>query len=274
MLAVPPIITNAYLGVDEVDADLVDAARGMGMSAGEILARVELPLALPLIFAGIRTAALFVISTATIASLAGFSGTLGDLIANETSYHFSGVLGAAICVAALALAVEGALALLQRALTPRGLRSGRSTTPPAARSASLRRSRLDSVFYDNHDRQTRNWPRETTLMISRLSRHRTLSTRVGALAAACALSLALAACGSSSKSSSSSSSTSTTAATVVVIKPATSGPGVGKPAVTIGDKNFAEEYILGQLYTQALKAKGFTSTSTKTSAPRRSSSRR
>jgi osmoprotectant transport system permease protein len=122
ILAVPPIVTNAYLGVDGVDRDLVDAARGMGMSGIEILTRVELPLATPLVFAGIRTAALFVVSTTTIASLAGFSGSLGDIIANETSYHFSGVLGAAICVAALALAVEGALTLLQRALTPRGLR--------------------------------------------------------------------------------------------------------------------------------------------------------
>jgi osmoprotectant transport system permease protein len=122
VLAVPPIITNAYLGVDGVDPDLVDAARGMGMSGSEILRRVELPLAVPFLFAGIRTAAVFVISTTTIASLAGFSGSLGDVIANETSYHFSGVLGGAICVAALALAVEGALALLQRAVTPRGLR--------------------------------------------------------------------------------------------------------------------------------------------------------
>jgi osmoprotectant transport system permease protein len=122
VLAFAPIVTNAYLGVVEVDPELVDAARGMGMSEWEILRRVELPLAVPLIFAGIRTAALFVISTATIASLAGFSGTLGDVIANETSYHFSGVLGAAICVALLALSVEGALALLQRALTPRGVK--------------------------------------------------------------------------------------------------------------------------------------------------------
>jgi len=122
ILAFAPIVTNAYLGVVEVDPELVDAARGMGMSEWEILRRVELPLAVPLIFAGIRTAALFVISTATIASLAGFSGTLGDVIANETSYHFSGVLGAAICVALLALAVEGALALVQHALTPRGVK--------------------------------------------------------------------------------------------------------------------------------------------------------
>jgi osmoprotectant transport system permease protein len=137
ILAVPPIITNSYLAIDGVDRDLVDAAKGMGMSEGEILRRVELPLAVPLIFAGIRTAAVFVVSTTTIASLAGFSGSLGDVIANETSYHFSGVLGAAICVAVLALAVEGALTLVQRALTPRGLliaepQRGRSRVADAA----------------------------------------------------------------------------------------------------------------------------------------------
>jgi osmoprotectant transport system permease protein len=122
ILAVPPIITNTYLAVDKVDPEVVDAARGMGMSGAQVLARVELPLSVPLIFAGIRTASVFVISTTTIASLAGFSGSLGDIIANETTYHFSGVLGAAICVAALTLAVDGLLALVQRALTPRGLR--------------------------------------------------------------------------------------------------------------------------------------------------------
>jgi osmoprotectant transport system permease protein len=122
ILAVPPIITNTYLAVDKVDPEVVDAARGMGMSGAQVLARVELPLAVPLMFAGIRTASVFVISTTTIASLAGFSGSLGDIIANETTYHFSGVLGAAICVAALTLAVDALLALLQRALTPRGLR--------------------------------------------------------------------------------------------------------------------------------------------------------
>jgi osmoprotectant transport system permease protein len=135
ILAVPPIVTNTYLGVDGVDAEVVDAARGMGMSAIEIVARVELPLAVPLIFAGIRTASVFVISTATIASLAGFSGTLGDPIANETSYHFYGVLGAAICVAALALAVEGALTLTQHALTPRGVRLVRRTQADTASGA-------------------------------------------------------------------------------------------------------------------------------------------
>jgi osmoprotectant transport system permease protein len=130
ILAVPPIITNAYLGIESVDPDLVDAARGMGMTEREVLLRVELPLAVPPLFAGIRTAAVFVISTTTIASLAGFSGSLGDIIANETSYHFAGVLGAAICVALLALAVEGVLTLVQHALTPRGVRTAAELRTP------------------------------------------------------------------------------------------------------------------------------------------------
>lgn len=127
VLAVPPMITNAYLAVDGVDPDLVDAARGMGMSGWEVLRRVELPLAVPLLFAGIRTASVFVVSTTTLAALVGFSGSLGDVIANETSYHFSGVLGAAICVAALALLVDGVLAGVQRLVTPRGLRLAQRT---------------------------------------------------------------------------------------------------------------------------------------------------
>jgi osmoprotectant transport system permease protein len=136
ILAVPPIVTNAYLGVEGVDSDLVDAARGMGMSSWQTIRRVELPLAAPLLFAGIRTAALFVVSTTTIAALAGFSGSLGDVIANETSYHFSGVLGGAICVAALALLVDGALTVLQRLLTPRGLRLQERERARAAQAAA------------------------------------------------------------------------------------------------------------------------------------------
>ena len=122
VLAVPPIVTNAYVGIDGVDRDVVDAARGTGFTEWQILRQVELPLGIPLIFAGIRTAALFVVSTTTIAALTGYSGSLGDIINNETSYHLSGVLGAAICIAALALVVELLLAAVQRALTPKGLK--------------------------------------------------------------------------------------------------------------------------------------------------------
>ena len=122
VLAIPPIITNAYAAIDGVDRDVVDAARGMGLTGWQIVRQVELPLGIPLIFAGIRTAALFVVSTTTIAALTGYSGSLGDIIDNETSYHLAGVLGAAICIAGLALAVEGVLGAIQRLLTPQGLK--------------------------------------------------------------------------------------------------------------------------------------------------------
>ena len=89
MLAVPPILTNAYVAVDEVDPDAVEAARGMGMTPRQVLRRVELPLALPLLFAGIRTAAVFVVATATIAAIAG-GGGLGDILVNQASYRIRG----------------------------------------------------------------------------------------------------------------------------------------------------------------------------------------
>lgn len=121
VLAVPPVLTNAYVAVDGVDPEAVEAARGMGMKPSQVLWQVELPLALPLIFAGIRTGAVYVIATATLAAIAG-GGGLGDIIVNQANYGLPGVLAGAIAVAALAFAAEGLLALLQRAVTPRGLR--------------------------------------------------------------------------------------------------------------------------------------------------------
>ena len=122
VLAVPPILTNAYVAVDGVQTEAVEAARGMGMTGRQIVTRVELPLALPLIFAGIRTATVFVVATATIAAVAG-GGGLGDIIVNQAGYGLEGVVGAAICVSVLALVADGAVGLLQRALTPPGLRA-------------------------------------------------------------------------------------------------------------------------------------------------------
>ncbi len=129
VLAVPPILTNAYVAVDEVEPDAVEAARGMGMTRSQILLRVELPMALPLIFAGIRTAVVFVVATATIAAVAG-GGGLGDIIVNRAAYGYEGVVGAAICVSVLALAADAALGLVQRLLTPPGLRAGAHTLEP------------------------------------------------------------------------------------------------------------------------------------------------
>jgi osmoprotectant transport system permease protein len=121
VLAIPPILTNAYVAVDGVETDAVEAARGMGMTRWQIVRSVELPLALPLVFAGIRTATVFVVATATIAAVAG-GGGLGDIIVNQAGYGLEGVVGAAICVSILALAADGALGLVQKLLTPAGLR--------------------------------------------------------------------------------------------------------------------------------------------------------
>ena len=121
VLGVPPILTNAYVAVDEVEPDAVEAARGMGMTPMQVLWRIELPLALPLLFAGIRTSAVFIVATATIAAIAGGSG-LGEILVNQASYGVAGLVGAALCVSLLALAVDAALGGIQRALTPRGLK--------------------------------------------------------------------------------------------------------------------------------------------------------
>jgi osmoprotectant transport system permease protein len=118
VLAVPPILTNAYFAVDGVDRDVVEAARGMGYTELQILTRVELPLGLPLVIAGIRISAIFVIATATIAAVAG-GGGLGEIIVNQASYGLAGVVAASLCVSALAFLAAGLLALLLRSTTPR-----------------------------------------------------------------------------------------------------------------------------------------------------------
>lgn len=122
ILAVPVILTNAYIAVDGVDRDLVQAARGMGMTGWQVLRQVELPLAIPLLFAGVRTAALFVMATTPLAAISGAAGGLGDIISNQASYRFQGVVTASLVITLLAFAVEALFALLQRQLTPRGAR--------------------------------------------------------------------------------------------------------------------------------------------------------
>ena len=121
LLAIPPILTNAYVGVTQVDRDTVDAARGVGMTEAEIVRSVELPLALPLIFGGIKTSTVNVIATATIAPLVGVL-TLGDPIINVSGYGDTGRLAAAIVVAALAVFTELLLGAAQRAVTPEGIK--------------------------------------------------------------------------------------------------------------------------------------------------------
>jgi osmoprotectant transport system permease protein len=124
VLGIPPILTNTYVGVRQVDSNAVEAARGMGMSDLGIITKIELPLAVPTIMSGVRTGAINIIATATIAPLAGVV-TLGDFILNRNVYGDEGVLAGAILVAVLAMLVELGLAGLQRALTPRGVKLAR-----------------------------------------------------------------------------------------------------------------------------------------------------
>lgn len=122
LLAIPPILTNTYVGVRQVDRELADSAKGMGLTGFQVVKQVELPLALPLIFGGIRTSVVNVIATATIAPLAGVV-TLGDPIIAGGVYGDDGRLGAAMLVAVIALIAEALFAALQKAVTPRGLRA-------------------------------------------------------------------------------------------------------------------------------------------------------
>ncbi|MEE1930367.1 ABC transporter permease subunit [Streptomyces sp. TRM 70351] len=133
LFAVPPLLTNAYVGMREADRDAVEAARGMGMSAGQLLWRTELPLAYPLIMTGVRSAAVQIVATATLAALPG-GGGLGRIItAGFRTYDTPQVVAGAVLVAALALAVEGLLVLAGRAADPmRGRRRASRRTAPAS----------------------------------------------------------------------------------------------------------------------------------------------
>jgi osmoprotectant transport system permease protein len=129
VLGIPPILINSFVGIRGVDRGVVEAARGMGMSELGVITRVELPLAVPTIMSGIRTAAIAIVATAAIAPLAGVL-TLGDFIINFNVYGDEGVLAGAILVALLALTVELVLAGVQRLLTPRGLVADRENPGP------------------------------------------------------------------------------------------------------------------------------------------------
>ncbi|MFB7993882.1 ABC transporter permease [Streptomyces sp. NPDC056002] len=124
LFAVPPLLTNAYIGMREVDRAVVEAARGMGMSGGQLFRRVELPLAYPMVMTGVRLAAVQVIATATLAAMAG-KGGLGRIItAGFNLQDTPQVVAGAVLVALLALLVEGVLAGAGRVLNPMKGRSG------------------------------------------------------------------------------------------------------------------------------------------------------
>jgi osmoprotectant transport system permease protein len=144
LLAIPPILTNTYVGVRQVDRDTVDAARGMGLSESGLLRSVELPLALPLIFGGIKTSTVNVIATATIAPLAGVV-TLGDPPLSYAVYGYEGAIGASIIVAVLAIAAEVGLSAVQRAVTPAGVKLEQERESPARARTGLTKRRIQTA---------------------------------------------------------------------------------------------------------------------------------
>jgi glycine betaine/choline ABC-type transport system substrate-binding protein/ABC-type proline/glycine betaine transport system permease subunit len=222
LLALPPIFVNTYVGMRQVDRDVVDAARGMGMRERGLALHVEVPLALPLIFGGIRTSTVNVLATATLGPYVGVD-TLGVPIINANVHGDAGRLGTAILIALLAIVAELLFAALQRAVTPRGLKLSLDSTP--------------------HRRNA-------------LMRSRTIVTALAVLTLAV---FGLAACGSDNNNGSSGGATATTGAGGnetgnVIKKDAANG---NTPTLVVGSKNFTEEFILGQIYSQALKAAGF-----------------
>lgn len=129
VLGTGPILTNSFTAVDGVERDVVEAAHGMGMTRRQILTRVELPLAIPLLFTGLRIAAVTIVATAPVAAVAG-GGGLGDIIVNQASYRLSGVVGASLCVMVLSAVVFLVLFGLQSAVTPRGVRRTKVASDP------------------------------------------------------------------------------------------------------------------------------------------------
>lgn len=125
VLAIPPLLSGAYAGVEAVDPAARDAARGVGMTRREVLLGVELPCALPLVFSGVRSATLQVVATATIASFIALGGLGRFLVDGLASADYAQMAGGALLVALLALALDGLLALVQRLAVSPGLQLDR-----------------------------------------------------------------------------------------------------------------------------------------------------
>ena len=131
-LAVPPMVTNTYTAIRAVDPEVREAAVGMGLTGGQVLRRVELPMGLPLIMAGIRTSGVQVVATATLAALVGWGGLGRYIIDGLATRDFVEVFAGALLVAVLSLLVELGLGVLQRAVVPTGLQPRLAALPGAA----------------------------------------------------------------------------------------------------------------------------------------------
>src|SRR5947209_254363 len=146
-LAIPPMVTNSYIGMREVDADVREAARGMGMRERAVLLRVELPIALPFIMAGIRTSAVKVVATATLAAVVAWGG-LGRFIVDGLGLQdYPMLFAGAVMVAILSLVVEFSLAGAQRLATPAGLRPSKTVQKEEDRKSTRLNSSHANISY-------------------------------------------------------------------------------------------------------------------------------
>lgn len=123
ILGIPPVLLNTYTGIRGIDPEIVDAARGIGMSPGQIVLRIQAPLVLPVIAAGVRTAAVQIVATATLAAIIGAGGYGDYILAGLYQVDMVQILAGAVPVTILALMIELGLAWVQHRLTPPGLRA-------------------------------------------------------------------------------------------------------------------------------------------------------
>ncbi|MGX5680186.1 ABC transporter permease [Schumannella luteola] len=138
ILAVPSILAGAYAGLEQIDRRVIDAARAVGMTEWQILLKVEIPLGLPLLIGGVRSAALQVVATVTLAAYIGLGGLGLPIIQGLALRRFDQMLGAALLVVVLALLIDGLFAIIQHLVVPRGVTAGRVTdvrsSPPRRRA--------------------------------------------------------------------------------------------------------------------------------------------
>jgi osmoprotectant transport system permease protein len=130
LLAIPPILTNTYVGIQSVDPDTLEAARGMGMSERHVLSRIEIPLGVPLILAGLRTAAVQVVATATLGAVVAGGGLGRFIVDGFATRNEAQIFGGAVLVALLAVATELGFGMLERLATPRTSSRGRPGREP------------------------------------------------------------------------------------------------------------------------------------------------
>jgi len=150
LLGIPSILAGAYAGLEAIDRRTIDAARAVGMTEWQILWRVEVPLGLPLLVAGLRSAALQIVATVTLAAYVGFGGLGYYIIKGLALRQFDQMLGSALLIVAVALVIDGVFALLQHTVVPRGVTVAREVRTASTRRGPVMGTPIDQEKEDQH----------------------------------------------------------------------------------------------------------------------------